>query len=94
LAGLRERRKHWGIEHAKSIVCKQHELNHHLQDFWSNWCAPVYTNLVTRQQQWNNGKGWILMSIQIIYGLGGYDPSKPNNNIIAEIELENEEQNG
>ena len=31
------------------------------------------------------------MAKQIIYGLGGYDPTKPNNNIIAEIELEEEE---
>jgi hypothetical protein len=30
----------------------------------------------------------------VLYGLGGYDPTKPNNNIIEQIELENEEQNG
>lgn len=24
---------------------------------------------------------------QIIYGIGGYDPSKPNNNIVEEIDL-------
>jgi hypothetical protein len=29
----------------------------------------------------------------VLYGLGGYDPTKPNNNIISEIELsENEEE--
>lgn len=27
---------------------------------------------------------------QITYGLGGYDPSKPNNNILEIIELPNE----
>jgi len=26
----------------------------------------------------------------IVYGIGGYDPSKPNNNIIEEIELPDE----
>jgi hypothetical protein len=31
------------------------------------------------------------MGQQIIYGVGGYDPTKPNNNIIEQIELENEE---
>ena len=25
--------------------------------------------------------------IQTVYGLGGFDPTKPNNNIIEEIEL-------
>jgi len=29
---------------------------------------------------------------QITYGLGGYDESKPNNNIVEEIDLPNEEQ--
>jgi hypothetical protein len=32
------------------------------------------------------------MSTQIIYGLGGYDPTKPNNNIIEVIELPDEEE--
>jgi hypothetical protein len=27
---------------------------------------------------------------QIIYGLGGYDPSKPNNNIVEVVELPDE----
>lgn len=27
------------------------------------------------------------MAIQTMYGLGGYDPTKPNNNIIEEIEV-------
>jgi len=27
----------------------------------------------------------------ITYGLGGYDPTKPNNNVIEEIELPDEE---
>lgn len=26
----------------------------------------------------------------VTYGLGGYDPTKPNNNIIEEIEIEDE----
>jgi hypothetical protein len=26
------------------------------------------------------------------YGLGGYDPSKPNNNIVEEIDIPDEEQ--
>jgi hypothetical protein len=26
------------------------------------------------------------------YGIGGYDPTKPNNNVIEEIELPDEEQ--
>lgn len=26
------------------------------------------------------------------YGLGGYDPTKPNNNIVEEIDLPDEEQ--
>lgn len=29
---------------------------------------------------------------QITYGIGGYDPTKPNNNVIEEIELPDEEQ--
>jgi len=28
----------------------------------------------------------------ITYGVGGYDPTKPNNNIIEEVELFDEEQ--
>jgi hypothetical protein len=27
----------------------------------------------------------------ITYGLGGYDPSKPNNNIVEEIDLPDQE---
>jgi hypothetical protein len=30
---------------------------------------------------------------QITYGLGGYDPTKPNNNIVEEIDIPDEEQN-
>lgn len=30
--------------------------------------------------------------IEIVYGLGGYDESKPNNNIVQEINLPDEEQ--
>jgi hypothetical protein len=26
------------------------------------------------------------------YGIGGYDPSKPNNNIVEEIDIPDEEQ--
>jgi hypothetical protein len=29
----------------------------------------------------------------ITYGIGGYDPSKPNNNIVEEIDLPDEETN-
>lgn len=29
---------------------------------------------------------------QTIYGIGGYDPTKPNNNIVEEIDLPDEEQ--
>lgn len=32
------------------------------------------------------------MSKSIIYGLGGYDETKPNNNIIEEINIPDEEQ--
>jgi hypothetical protein len=32
------------------------------------------------------------MSKLITYGLGGYDPTKPNNNIVEEIDLPDEEQ--
>ena len=27
------------------------------------------------------------MPISITYGLGGYDPTKPNNNIVEEIDI-------
>jgi hypothetical protein len=27
------------------------------------------------------------MSKKITYGVGGYDPSKPNNNIVEEIDI-------
>lgn len=27
------------------------------------------------------------MSIETIYGVGGFDPTKPNNNILEEVEL-------
>jgi hypothetical protein len=30
---------------------------------------------------------------QTTYGIGGYDPSKPNNNIVEEIDIPDEEQN-
>jgi hypothetical protein len=30
------------------------------------------------------------MTKVITYGLGGYDPSKPNNNIVEEIEIPEE----
>lgn len=30
------------------------------------------------------------MSKVIIYGLGGYDPTKPNNNIVEEIDIPDE----
>jgi hypothetical protein len=29
----------------------------------------------------------------ITYGIGGYDPTKPNNNIVEEIDLLDEETN-
>lgn len=32
------------------------------------------------------------MSKKITYGIGGYDPTKPNNNIVEEIDLADEEQ--
>ena len=28
----------------------------------------------------------------LIYGPGGYDPTKPNNNIIEDVEIEDQEQ--
>lgn len=31
-------------------------------------------------------KGFIMTKI-ITYGIGGYDPTKPNNNIVEEIDL-------
>ena len=33
-----------------------------------------------------------MMSKLITYGIGGYDPTKPNNNIVEEIDLPDEEQ--
>jgi hypothetical protein len=33
------------------------------------------------------------MTKKITYGLGGYDGSKPNNNIVEEIDLPDEETN-
>jgi hypothetical protein len=30
------------------------------------------------------------MSKLVTYGLGGYDPSKPNNNIVEEIDIPDE----
>jgi hypothetical protein len=35
-------------------------------------------------------KGSIMKSIT--YGIGGYDPTKPNNNIVEEIDIPDEEQ--
>jgi len=35
-------------------------------------------------------KSYIMKSIT--YGLGGYDESKPNNNIVEEIDIPDEEQ--
>jgi len=32
------------------------------------------------------------MTKTITYGLGGYDESKPNNNIVEEIDIPDEEQ--
>ena len=32
------------------------------------------------------------MSKLVTYGIGGYDPSKPNNNIVEEIDIPDEEQ--
>jgi hypothetical protein len=32
------------------------------------------------------------MGKMITYGIGGYDPSKPNNNIVEEIDIPDEEQ--
>jgi hypothetical protein len=32
------------------------------------------------------------MSTTTIYGIGGYDPSKPNNNVIEEYEVEDTRQ--
>jgi hypothetical protein len=29
---------------------------------------------------------------QITYGIGGYDPTKPNNNIVEEIDIPDTEQ--
>jgi hypothetical protein len=33
-----------------------------------------------------------IMTKSITYGLGGYDPTKPNNNIVEEIDIPDEEQ--
>ena len=30
------------------------------------------------------------MGKQVTYGIGGYDPTKPNNNIVEEIDLPDE----
>jgi hypothetical protein len=32
------------------------------------------------------------MMRSVTYGIGGYDPTKPNNNIVEEIDLPDEEQ--
>jgi hypothetical protein len=32
------------------------------------------------------------MAKQITYGIGGYDPTKPNNNIVEKIDIPDEEQ--
>jgi hypothetical protein len=32
------------------------------------------------------------MSKLVTYGIGGYDPTKPNNNIVEEIDLPDTEQ--
>jgi hypothetical protein len=32
------------------------------------------------------------MTKSVTYGIGGYDPTKPNNNIVEEIDLPDEEQ--
>jgi len=32
------------------------------------------------------------MSKLVTYGIGGYDQSKPNNNIVEEIDIPDEEQ--
>jgi len=32
------------------------------------------------------------MSKKITYGVGGYDETKPNNNIVEEIDIPDEEQ--
>jgi hypothetical protein len=29
---------------------------------------------------------------KVTYGIGGYDPTKPNNNIVEEIDIPDEEQ--
>ncbi len=33
------------------------------------------------------------MSKQVTYGINGYDPTKPNNNIVEEIDLPDQETN-
>jgi hypothetical protein len=36
------------------------------------------------------GKGGMMK--KVTYGIGGYEPSKPNNNIVEEIDIADEEQ--
>jgi hypothetical protein len=31
------------------------------------------------------------MTKQVTYGIGGYDPTKPNNNIVEEIDVPDQE---
>jgi hypothetical protein len=33
------------------------------------------------------------MAKSITYGIGGYDPTKPNNNIVEEIDIPDEDTN-
>jgi len=35
------------------------------------------------------GKGFLMR--KVTYGIGGYDPSKPNNNIVEEIDIPDQE---
>jgi hypothetical protein len=35
------------------------------------------------------GKGCLMK--KVTYGIGGYDPSKPNNNIVEEIDIPDQE---
>jgi hypothetical protein len=32
------------------------------------------------------------MTKQITYGIGGYDPTKPNNNIVEELDITEEQE--
>lgn len=34
-----------------------------------------------------------MMSKLVTYGIGGYDPTKPNNNIVEEIDIIDEDNN-